>query len=210
MLQGNNNLNGSFPASFEAQPFLLVGLGNPGRNYRANRHNLGFMVVDSLAKALGFGLTRLQSRALVGQGMHAGQKIILAKPQTYMNLSGGAVGALVRFYKVPLAQLMVVHDDLDLPFGTLRIRPGGGSAGQKGVRSIIENLGTQDFPRMRIGIGRPPGRRDAADYVLDDFDATDKEILGELLDRAVKAACVFIDNGLDSAMNQFNGDLLKD
>ena len=201
--------NASLPAS-ESTPFLLVGLGNPGRNYRENRHNLGFMVIDSLGKALGIGLTRYQAKALIGQGTHAGQKVILAKPQTYMNLSGHSVAALLRFYKTPLAQLLVVHDDLDLPFGTLRIRPGGGSAGQKGVKSIIEALGTNEFPRMRIGIGRPPGRRDAANYVLDDFDSADKEVLSQLLERGVQAACAFISAGLEPAMNQFNGDLLKD
>ena len=194
----------------QPQPFLLVGLGNPGREYRQSRHNVGFMVIDALGKSAGIGLTRLQSKALVGQGVLAGQKVVLAKPQTYMNLSGRSVGGLVHFYKIPLTQLMIIHDELDLPFGTLRLRPDGGSAGQKGMKSIIDQLGSQLFPRMRIGIGRPTGQRDAADYVLDDFSAGDKKVLAQVLDQACQAVMTFITYGLDQAMNQFNGDIMKD
>lgn len=192
------------------QAFLLVGLGNPGREYRQNRHNVGFMVIDALGKFMGVGLSRMQSKALVGQGMLNGRKVILAKPQTYMNLSGQSVGGLVHFYKIPVTNLMVVHDELDLPFGTLRIRPDGGSAGQKGMKSIIDQLGSQVFPRLRIGIGRPAGRREAADYVLEDFSTGDQKILAEVLDHACQAVCTFVSSGLDQAMNQFNGDILKD
>lgn len=188
-------------------PFLLVGLGNPGREYRGNRHNVGFMTVDRLSEVLSIKIGKVQSKALVGNGLWQGRKIILAKPQTYMNLSGDAIGSLQRYYKVPLDQLIVAHDDLDLPVGTLRLRPGGGSAGQKGVESTINQLGTQNFPRLRIGIGRPPGQMDAATYVLQDFNKADQEILQIALDRAVEAVKVFILEGLDAAMNQFNGSI---
>ncbi len=122
-----------------------------------------------------------------------------------MNLSGQAVQGLLRFYKLPLENLIVAHDDLDIPFGTLRIRPGGGPGGQKGVKSTIQHLGTQDFPRLRLGIGRPPGRMDPAAYVLQDFGNGDEQILSETLDRAADAVLTFIKEGLDKAMNQFNG-----
>ena len=189
----------------ELSPYLVVGLGNPGREYRENRHNIGFMAVDTLSKMLGIGPNKVQSRALVGVGTYAGKRVVLVKPQTFMNLSGQAVGALLRFYKVPLDHMIVIHDDLDLPLGTLRIRPGGGSAGQKGMASIIEQLGTQEFPRLRLGIGRPPGRMEAADYVLQDFPAAERDVLNRVLDQAAKAAQVFMTAGLEPAMNEYNG-----
>lgn len=191
----------------QSAPFLLVGLGNPGREYRNTRHNIGFMAIDRLCKAAGISLSRVQSKALVGVGQFEGRRIVLAKPQTFMNLSGQAVNGLVRFYKVPLEQVMVAHDDLDLPLGTLRLRPGGGSAGQKGVASIIQQLGTQEFNRLRLGIGRPPGRMDASAYVLQAFSASEQEMLDLVLDRAVAAVQTYIRFGLDTAMNQYNGSL---
>jgi PTH1 family peptidyl-tRNA hydrolase len=185
--------------------FLIVGLGNPGREYRQNRHNVGFMLVDRLAVKLDARFTRLQSRALVATAKYNQRKIILAKPQTFMNLSGQAVQGLMRFYKLPLTNLLVAHDDLDLPPGTLRIRPGGGSAGQLGVTSIIERLGTQEFPRLRLGIDRPPGQMEAPDYVLQDFSNAEMTIISETLNRAVDAALMFVIEGLDAAMNKYNG-----
>ncbi len=190
--------------------FLIVGLGNPGREYRSTRHNVGFMVVDGLCQAFAIRLARLQSKALVGTGSWNSRKIILAKPQTFMNLSGQPVSSLMRFYKIPPEQLLVIHDDLDLPVGTLRMRPGGGSAGQKGLGSIIAQLGTESFPRLRIGIGRPPGQMDAADYVLEDFLLAEKELLPQVLSRAVEAVQDFIEFGLEHAMNAFNGNLQKE
>ncbi len=189
------------------QTFLLLGLGNPGREYARNRHNIGFMFIDRLAVRINARGMRLQSRALVTSGNFQDNKLILAKPQTYMNLSGQAVQGLARFYKVPLSQLLVAHDDLDLPFGTLRLRPGGGPGGQKGVASAIEQLGTQDFARLRFGIDRPPGRMDPADYVLQDFSKQQMETLGEILERGVDAALTFVTEGLDRAMNNFNGEV---
>ena len=184
--------------------FLIVGLGNPGREYRANRHNIGFMLVDHLAKQLNLTFARLESKALVTKGEYAGRRIILAKPQTYMNLSGQAVGSLVRYYKVPVNNLLVVYDDVDLPLGTIRMRPGGGSAGQKGMESIIERLGTEEFPRLRLGIDRPPGRMQAADYVLQDFSKTEAELIPGIFDRAADAVQTFIRSGIVTAMNQYN------
>jgi PTH1 family peptidyl-tRNA hydrolase len=185
--------------------YLIVGLGNPGAQYRHNRHNVGFMLADRLAERLGVKFTRLESKALVTKGEYLGRRVVLAKPHTFMNLSGQPVGALSRFYKVPVENLLVAYDDVDLPLGTLRMRPGGGSAGQKGMTSIIERLGTQEFPRLRLGIGRPPGRMEAADYVLQDFSAGEMELLKLTLDRAAEAALVFVAEGLEAAMNKYNG-----
>ncbi len=193
----------------DRETYLIVGLGNPGREYRETRHNVGFMLVDELARANNLAISRMQARALVAQGEIGGQKVILAKPQTFMNLSGQAVSGLLRFYKVPLDHLLVAHDDLDLPLGTIRIRPGGGSAGQKGLASTIERLGTQEFPRLRLGIGRPPGRMDAADYVLQPFSSGERATLKTVLERAAEAARLFIERGLEPAMNQFNGVIDK-
>jgi peptidyl-tRNA hydrolase, PTH1 family len=194
----------------ESNTFLLVGLGNPGREYRDTRHNVGFQAVDQLCASFGIKLSRLQSKALIGIGLWEGCKVVLVKPQTYMNLSGQAVTSLLRFYKVPLTQLLVFHDDIDLPVGTLRIRPGGGSAGQRGLASIIQQLGTQDFPRMRIGVGRPPGQMVAADYVLQNFTGADLEIISIVLQRSVDAARVFIRDGLEKTMNLYNGNVQKE
>ncbi len=190
--------------------FLIAGLGNPGREYRATRHNIGFMLVDSLAQRLGVSFSRMESKALVTKGEYEGRRLVLAKPQTYMNLSGSAVSSLIRFYKVPQQNLLIAYDDVDLPLGTIRLRAGGGSAGQKGMGSIIERLGTQDFPRLRLGIGRPPGRMDAADYVLQPFRKGELELLPEFLERAVAAVLVFVTSGLESAMNQYNGAAIEE
>ncbi len=184
--------------------YMIVGLGNPGREYRETRHNIGFMVIDAFASKHEIKLTKVQNKAIVGIGRAVDKKVILVKPQTYMNLSGQAVAALVRFYKVPLENLIVAHDDVDLPFDTIRMRPGGGSAGQKGVNSIIERLGSQEFPRLRMGVGRPPGQMDAAAYVLQTFQKDERDLLPEFLDRAVEALDCFLGNDLDTAMNRFN------
>ena len=186
-------------------PFLIAGLGNPGRRYEHNRHNVGFMLVNCMAEKLGASFGRVESRAVVAKTVYQGQRTVLVKPQTFMNNSGAAISSLVRFYKVPFENLLVIYDDVDLPLGTLRIRPFGGSAGQKGMQSIIERLGTEAFPRLRIGTSRPPGRMDAADYVLQDFPPDEAELLAETLERGVKAGLTFISEGLEKAMNLYNG-----
>jgi PTH1 family peptidyl-tRNA hydrolase len=187
--------------------YLIVGLGNPGRQYAGTRHNIGFLFIDHLAARLETVFSRVQLRSLVTDARYQGKRVLLAKPQTYMNESGVAVGALVKFFKVPLLYLVVAHDDVDLPFGTLRLRPGGGSAGQKGVESIQTRLGTQDFPRLRLGVGRPPGNKLAAAYVLQNFSRDEAEFLSPLLDRAAEAVLTFVTDGLERAMTRYNGDV---
>jgi PTH1 family peptidyl-tRNA hydrolase len=186
-------------------PFLIAGLGNPGRQFERNRHNVGFMLLNRLSGRLGESFGHVQSKALIGKTTYLGERVILIKPQTYMNNSGSAVSSLLHFYKVPLENLLVAYDDVDLPLGTLRLRPTGGSAGQKGMQSIIERLGTEEFPRLRIGTGRPPGRMEAADYVLQDFPTDESDLLADTLDRAVEAVLTFIQYGLERAMNSYNG-----
>jgi PTH1 family peptidyl-tRNA hydrolase len=186
-------------------PFLLVGLGNPGREYKDSRHNFGFMLIDRLCVRLNARGMKMQSKAIVISATHAERKLILAKPQTYMNLSGASVQGLAHFYKIPLTNLMVLSDDLDLPFGTIRIRASGGAGGQRGLLSIIERLGSKDFPRLRLGVGRPPGRMEPADYILQDFSRQDLAALSEILDRGADAVLTFVTEGLNAAMNKFNG-----
>ena len=187
--------------------FLLIGLGNPGREYRNNRHNFGFMLIDRLIVRLNARGLKLQSKAIVTDAIYNDHKLILAKPQTYMNLSGQSAQGLIHFYKLSLSEVLIAHDDLDLPFGTIRMRPGGGPGGQKGLASTIEQLGTKDIPRLRLGIGRPPGRMDPAAYVLQDFSRDEMKELSSILDRAADAVLTFVTDGLDKAMNKFNGDI---
>jgi PTH1 family peptidyl-tRNA hydrolase len=187
--------------------YLLIGLGNPGREYQHNRHNFGFMLIDRIAVRINATGMKVQSKAIVTSGIYQDRKIILAKPQTYMNLSGQAAQGLLNFYKLPMENMLIAHDDLDIPFGTIRIRPKGGPGGQGGMASTIEKLGTKDFPRLRLGIGRPPGRMDPAAYVLQDFSRDETKIISEILDRAADAALEFVVNGLDKAMNKYNGDI---
>jgi PTH1 family peptidyl-tRNA hydrolase len=185
--------------------YLIVGLGNPGREYRETRHNIGFMLLDRLTRRLNVRFTRMQSKALVAQAAFEERKIILAKPQTFMNLSGQSVQGLLHFYKLPLENLLIAHDDLDLPLGTIRIRPDGRSAGQKGMTSTIDRLGTDEFPRLRLGIGRPPGQMQAPDYVLQNFSEIELTVINETLNRAVEAGLAWVTEGLDAAMNKYNG-----
>jgi peptidyl-tRNA hydrolase, PTH1 family len=188
-------------------PYLLIGLGNPGREYKDTRHNIGFMLIDHLAEKIGARGMKVQSKAIIISGLYEERKLILAKPQTYMNLSGQSVQGLLHFYKIPLENLLIAHDDLDIPYGTIRIRPTGGPGGQRGMANTIELLGTKDFPRLRLGIGRPPGRMDAKDYVLQDFSKDELKLMPELLSRASDAALEFVMKGLNAAMNKYNGDI---
>jgi PTH1 family peptidyl-tRNA hydrolase len=187
--------------------FIIVGLGNPGREFRETRHNIGFMLLNRLAERLGIEFSRMESKSLVTKGDYRGHRLILAKPMTYMNLSGQAVSSLVRFYKITLENLLVAYDDVDLPLGTLRLRPAGGAGGHKGLQSIIQQIGTPDFPRLRLGIGRPPGKKSAASYVLKDFSADENEFLPVILDRGVDAALTYVTDGIDIAMNNYNSSI---
>lgn len=187
--------------------YLLIGLGNPGREYRDNRHNVGFMFIDRLIVRLNARGLKVQSKAIVTTATYEDRKLILAKPQTYMNLSGQSAQGLLNFYKIPKENMLIAHDDLDLPYGTIRIRPGGGPGGQKGMASTIEQLGTKEFPRLRIGIGRPPGRMDPSAFVLQDFSREEMKVLSEIIDRATDAALTFVVDGLNKAMNKYNGSV---
>lgn len=184
---------------------LIVGLGNPGREFRMNRHNVGFMLLDRLAKEIGSAFRRRQAGSLVTDGRIDGLKVILAKPQGFMNTSGGPVSSLVRFFQIRIDHLLIVHDDLDLPLGTLRLRGSGGSAGHRGMQSIVTRLGSQDFPRLRIGIGRPPGRMDPADFVLKDFAEEETDLLEITLEKGLACVRTLLLDGLDLAMTRFNG-----
>jgi PTH1 family peptidyl-tRNA hydrolase len=182
---------------------LIIGLGNPGRKYARNRHNAGFLTIDRLAQRHGLSFARQKGKAKIAEGRITGQRVILAKPQTYMNLSGESVAALVRFFKIPPERVLVVYDDLDLPPARLRLRPDGSAGGHKGLESIAERLGTQAFPRLRIGIGRPV-HGDPIDFVLQDFTADEWIEVDVALDRAVDAIKHWLAHGIDAAMNVFN------
>ena len=184
--------------------YLITGLGNPGRGHLYQRHNIGFMVVDRLAARHGIDMKRVQSKAIVGSGRIAGRAVVLAKPQTFMNLSGEAVGPLVNYYKVPLTHILVVYDELDIPFGVLRLREKGGAGGHNGMRSIIQHLGNE-FARLRMGIGRPPGRMEAAAYVLQDFGRDELPLVSDMLATGVEAIESFVADGIDLTMSRFNG-----
>ncbi|HNX46591.1 MAG: aminoacyl-tRNA hydrolase [Anaerolineaceae bacterium] len=187
--------------------YLIVGLGNPGLEYKHTRHNFGFMTIEHLAGRLNVTLKRMKFKAMIAETRLDGKLVVLAKPLTFMNDSGNSVGPLTRYFKVPLGNLLVMHDDLDLPLGSVRLRPQGGSSGQRGMASIINRLGTQEFPRMRLGIGRPPGQMDPVDYVLQPFQAQEVELKKMVLDQAADAAETFIRAGIEAAMNKYNGEV---
>ena len=188
------------------QRWLVVGLGNPGPQYAANRHNAGFMVADLLAGRAAATFKRHRSRAQVAEGRLAGLPVTLAKPRTYMNLSGGPVAALAAFYKIPPERIVVVHDELDIPFGAVRLKRGGGDNGHNGLRSVTQALGTNEYNRARFGIGRPPGRMDASTFVLRDFSTAERKELPLLIDRCADAVETLLSKGLAVAQNTFHAD----
>ncbi|MCU0680791.1 MAG: aminoacyl-tRNA hydrolase [Polyangiaceae bacterium] len=185
---------------------LVVGLGNPGKSYEDTRHNVGFAVVDALARAANADPWRDKFSASLARGRVGTTDLALLKPQTFMNLSGQSVQPAAAFFKVPAASVLIVHDELDLPFGDLRLKLGGGHAGHNGLRSIIERMGTPDFGRLRVGIGRPPPgfRGDVASYVLSRFDPVERASLGDLYAAALKALEAVAASGLSAAMNRLN------
>lgn len=197
-----------FAALTHVNHYLIIGLGNPGREYEMTRHNIGFLAVDRLAKRWGVEVSKYKFKALLGEYRKPREKVVLVKPQTYMNLSGNAVRSFIQFYKSQNEQVLVIFDDLDLPFGSIRIRKSGGSSGQKGMKSIIEQLGTEEFPRIRVGIGRPPGKMDSVDFILNKFRNSESTDLDFILDQCADAVECFIKDGIETAMNRFNGSVL--
>jgi peptidyl-tRNA hydrolase, PTH1 family len=187
--------------------WLVVGLGNPGPEYAHHRHNVGCRIADLLAGRIGVSIGRHhQAAALAAEGRLGlgGPRLILAKPLTYMNLAGGAVAGLANFYKVPVEQIVVVYDELDLPFATLRLKRGGGEGGHNGLRSISKSLGSRDYLRVRFGIGRPPGPQDPADFLLSNFTAAERKALDFLMDRAADAVEAAVTTGLERAQNTYH------
>ena len=185
--------------------WLVAGLGNRGPGYAGNRHNAGFMVADLLAARMGIRFRAGKYQAAVADGRLAGRPVTLAKPMTFMNASGGPVAGLAGYYRLPLSQLVVIHDELDLPFGTIRLKLGGGDNGHNGLRSLTTSLGSRDYYRVRFGIGRPPGRMDPAVFVLRDFSAAERKELPLLVDRAADAVAALLADGLAAAQNAFHG-----
>jgi peptidyl-tRNA hydrolase, PTH1 family len=184
--------------------WLIIGLGNPGPAYAGNRHNAGFMVADVLAARLPASFKRDRSRAEVATGRLAGLPLTLAKPLGFMNVSGGPVAAVRGFYKVPPDRIVVIHDELDLPFGAIRCKTGGGDNGHNGLRSVTSSLGTRDYHRVRVGIGRPPGRMDPADFVLRDFSPAERKELPVLLELAADMSEAVAARGVSAAQNDFH------
>lgn len=186
-------------------PALVVGLGNPGPDYADTRHNIGFSVVELLAARAGGGrFSKHRSNADVLEGRLAGRRVVLAKPRTYMNVSGGPVAGLVRYFGIDAGDLVVVHDELDLPFGVVRLKRGGGEGGHNGLRSISTSLGTKEYVRVRFGIGRPPGRQDPADFVLKRFSGAERKEVDFAVDLAADAAEAVLADGLEAAQNRFH------
>lgn len=183
---------------------LIVGLGNPGVGYAAHRHNIGFRCVDALAAAHDIPVTKKRFKAVYGEGRIGSKRVILLKPQTFMNDSGASVSPASHYYKVPPEQIVVIYDDLDLPFGRIRLRPGGSSGGHNGIRSIIGELGHENFPRIRVGIGRPD-HGDPIDYVLNEFDRDQAAYVPDICTRVQAIVVTLLDQGIKEAMNLYNG-----
>lgn len=186
--------------------WLVVGLGNPGPSYSGNRHNVGFMVADLLAERVGGRFKAHKGRADVIEGRLAGQRVILAKPKSYMNVSGGPVASLRDFFKVPVGRIIVIHDELDIPWASLRLKLGGGDNGHNGLKSLTQSLGSREYLRVRFGVGRPPGRQDPADFVLKDFSAAERKELPFHLDRAADAVEMLLTGTLEAAQNTIHVD----
>lgn len=187
--------------------FLIVGLGNPGPRYAATRHNIGYAVVELLALRVAGRSAKFKahrSRCEIMETRLGGAPVVLARPMSFMNESGGPVNAAARFFKVPVERIIAVHDDLDLPFGALRVKRGGGEGGHNGLRSMTSALGSREYARVRFGIGRPPGRQDPADFVLREFGSAERKELGYLVDRAADATEAVVALGLEVAQNEFN------
>ncbi len=186
--------------------FVVAGLGNPGRRYADTRHNIGFMTVDRLAEKLDIKIEKLRNKALVGEGNLAGQKILMVKPQTYMNLSGESIQEIRAYYKIDPENILVIYDDVDIPRGTIRIRKKGGPGTHNGMRSVVSCMGAEGFPRIRIGIGSDTRMR-LMDYVTGRLGKEEKKILDQAADQAAEAVICIIKEGIDKAMNRYNGNI---
>ncbi|XP_076884630.1 peptidyl-tRNA hydrolase, mitochondrial-like [Bidens hawaiensis] len=203
--EDNNNINNIINKPPKQYPWLIVGLGNPGKLYNRTRHNVGFEMVDAIAEAEGICMSSVSFKAFFGKGCIGNTPLILAKPQTFMNASGESVGAIVSFYKIPPMQVLLIYDDLDLPFGKLRLLPKGGHGGHNGMKSVINHLkGTFDFPRLRIGIGRPPGKMEAASYVLRRFNKQESEELDFTFQTGIEAIRILLLQGFDKSATFVN------
>lgn len=185
--------------------YLIAGLGNPGKQYTSTRHNIGFSAIDCISQKHNIDVSKTKYKGIIGEGTIAGEKVILLKPQTFMNLSGESVREAATFHKIPPENVIIIHDDISLPAGTLRIREKGSAGGHNGLKSIIAHLNSQDFPRMKIGVGAPQPDKDLADYVLGRFSKEEEKILSEVLDRVCDAVSEYIKNGAKSAMSRYNG-----
>lgn len=190
---------------WEESMFAIIGLGNPGDKYMGTRHNTGFMVIDRLADDLDARVDKLKHRALIGEGWLGDEKVILAKPQTFMNLSGESVLAIKNFYKLDDSHIIVVYDDIDLDVGRIRIRRSGSGGSHRGMGSIIYHLNSENFPRIRVGIGKPPEDMDLVPYVLDPFSTQEAPYMTKAIERAVEGAKLIVTKGISYAMNECNG-----
>lgn len=190
----------------KGEKYLIVGLGNPGREHRDNRHNIGFMAVDRLAADYASPSSRIEHKAIVSKVKIGDRSVIIAKPQTFINLSGESVRPLMNYYKIPQQNLLVIYDELDISFGTIRLRMKGGTGGHNGIRSIVQHL-NPEFARMRLGIGRPPGKMPVRSWVLQDFSSNDQFILDAVLDESVAAVHTFLRDGIELTMTNHNGSI---
>lgn len=185
--------------------YLIAGLGNPGKQYFATRHNIGFSAIDYISQKHNIDVSKIKFKGLIGEGKIASEKVLLLKPSTFMNLSGESIGEAASFYKIPPENIIILHDDISLPVGTLRIRRKGSAGGHNGLKSIIAHLNSENFPRMKIGVGSPEPERDLANYVLGKISKTEQEALFSVLERVCDAVYEYIKSGPDSAMNKYNG-----
>lgn len=190
--------------SGEIEMYVIVGLGNPGARYAETKHNIGFITVDYLAEKLGIKINKIKHKAIIGEGSIGGEKVLLVKPQTFMNLSGQSVMDIVNFYKVAASNLIVIYDDIDLPVGKVRIRPNGSSGTHNGMRNIIYLVNNQEFPRVRIGVGKQPDYMDLADYVMTRFNNEERPLIEEAIKRSAAAVEEIVKSGINIAMNQYN------
>lgn len=184
--------------------YVIVGLGNPGKEYADTKHNVGFRVIDKLADVYNIDVTKFKHRAFIGDGVISGKKVLLVKPQTYMNLSGESVREVMSFYKVPIENMIVVYDDTSLELGMIRLREKGSAGGHNGIKNIISHMGTDGFNRVKVGIGEKPSGWDLADYVLAKFSKDDEALIASGIDKASQAVGIFISLGMKDAMNKFN------